>query len=100
MGTFNVFNVKTDYSAAGNGTTDDTTAIQNAINAAASVKGVVYFPDGTYKITSPLLLPNSGITLQGNSFASVTIKKTTNTLDHCLPRQQLHPTPEKRAPAQ
>ena len=80
MGTFNVYNVKTDYSAAGNGTTDDTTSIQNAINAAASTKGVVYFPDGTYKITSPLRLPVNGqISLVGNNCTGTIIKKTTNT---------------------
>ncbi|MCI0708304.1 MAG: glycoside hydrolase family 55 protein [Ignavibacteriae bacterium] len=80
MGTFNVYNVKTDYSAAGNGMTDDTTSIQNAINAAASTNGVVYFPDGTYKITSPLRLPVNGrISLTGNNCRGTIIKKTTNT---------------------
>jgi len=80
MGTFSVYNVKTDYAAVGDGIADDTTKIQNAINAAASTKGVVYFPDGTYKITSPLRLPvNGNISLIGNASAGTTIKKTTNT---------------------
>lgn len=46
-------NVK-DYGAVGDGTTDDTTAIQNAINASPS--GQVFFPAGDYKITNTLTL--------------------------------------------
>ena len=40
-------NVK-DYGAAGNGSTDDTTAVQNAINAVGA--GTLIFPTGTYKV--------------------------------------------------
>jgi parallel beta-helix repeat protein len=36
-----------DFGAVGDGTTDDTSAIQAAINAASRI----YFPEGTYKIT-------------------------------------------------
>ena len=47
-------NVVTQYGATGNGTTDDTTAIQNAINAAGAAGGVVYFPPGNYLVSSTL----------------------------------------------
>lgn len=59
------YSVKT-YGAVGNGTSDDTSAIQAAIDATGSggawpgSKGaVVYFPPGTYRITSPILVDRS-----------------------------------------
>lgn len=43
-------NVKS-YGATGNGSTNDTVAIQNAINAVGVAGGgIVYFPQGTYKV--------------------------------------------------
>lgn len=57
-------NVKSaPYSAAGNGTTDDYAAVQAAFTACPS-GGVVYFPAGTYKVTS-------GVYLQDKSYVSV-----------------------------
>lgn len=50
-----------DFGATGNGTTDDTAAIQAAVNAAARV----YFPSGTYKISSAIIL-HSGSVLYGS----------------------------------
>jgi polygalacturonase len=46
------YNVK-DYGATGNGTTDDTTAINAAVTAAPTGAQVT-FPPGTYKITAPI----------------------------------------------
>lgn len=46
-----------DWGAVGNGTADDTTAIQNAIDSLTS-GGTVFFPEGTYKITSQLTISN------------------------------------------
>lgn len=52
------------YGATGDGATDDTTAIQQAINS-AGIGGVVYFPKGVYRISRPLDLPR-GVSLQGS----------------------------------
>lgn len=50
-----VFNVK-DFGATGNGSTDDRTAIFNANSAANSASGILYFPQGTYRISSNITL--------------------------------------------
>src|SRR5688572_19601306 len=67
-----VFNV-TSYGAVGDGVTDDSAAIQNAINAARDNKGgIVYFPSSTnaahnfYRINSPITIPATGIYLEGD----------------------------------
>ncbi len=63
------FNVQT-FGAKGDGTTDDTTAIQTAINAAeAAGGGTVSFPwpSVTYKITSALTVTSPGVLLQGTA---------------------------------
>lgn len=62
-GTATPYNVKSaTYNAKGDGSTDDTTAIQNCINACASAgDGYVYFPKGTYMINAvtSLTLPSN-----------------------------------------
>lgn len=56
----------TDYGATGDGTTDDTTAIQAAIDAVeAAGSGRLYFPSGNYRITSTLDIEASGMVLVG-----------------------------------
>jgi parallel beta-helix repeat protein len=47
------WNVVTDFGATGDGSTDDTVAIQSALNTTIS-GGTVYFPQGTYVISSQL----------------------------------------------
>ena len=56
-----------DFGAVGDGVTDDTAAIQNAINFSASINGCyVKIPSGTYKISSTLLITKSNIKIIGS----------------------------------
>lgn len=51
-----VFNVKdSDFGAVGNGVNDDTAEINLAVTAAAAAGGgIVYFPPGTYLVSTPI----------------------------------------------
>jgi len=60
-----------DFGAVGDGTTDDTAAIQAALNSGYPV----YVPAGTY-IINGTLTGATNLTLKGQSLASVTFKKT------------------------
>src|SRR5262245_2905480 len=53
-----VFVSVTDFGATGNGSTDDTTAINNAIASLPTSGGVVLFPVGNYKVTSTINIGN------------------------------------------
>jgi hypothetical protein len=62
-----VVNVK-DFGAVGDGVTDDTVAIQAAINSINLLNGgCVYFPNGNYKITSTITILGANIQLHGAS---------------------------------
>lgn len=64
------------YGATGDGTTNDTTAVQNALNAAAAAGGgMVYFPTGTYRV-STLTWP-SHVSAQGDGIYATFIKANT-----------------------
>ncbi|MEZ4674860.1 MAG: glycosyl hydrolase family 28-related protein [Caldilineaceae bacterium] len=54
--TLHGFNVKS-YGALGNGAVDDSLAITNAVSAIAASGGSLFFPSGTYSITSDLTIP-------------------------------------------
>jgi len=59
------FNVK-DYGALGDGTTDDTTEIQAALDAVPAAGGAVFFPVGIYIVSAPLV-PKNHTRMFGNS---------------------------------
>lgn len=65
------FNVR-DFGAAGNGSSNDTPAIQRAIDAAnaASGGGIVQFPPGTYQSRNSIHM-KSNVTLQVDSGATI-----------------------------
>jgi hypothetical protein len=81
-------NIKTQYGAKGDGITDDTAAIQQAISATVHHPGVgariIYFPVGTYLVSHPLLENDlmgrwsSLLTLQGENRATTIIKLKDN----------------------
>ena len=58
-----------DFGATGDGVTDDTAAIQAAIDSLATTGGEVFFPSGRYSITGINVLTNS-ITLTGTGKAA------------------------------
>jgi polygalacturonase len=64
------FNVK-DYGATGNGSSNDTSAINNAITAANNAGGgTVRFPSGTYKSSNSIHM-KSNVTVQLDSGATI-----------------------------
>jgi hypothetical protein len=67
-------NVKTSYGAAGDGVTDDTTALQNALNALGPTNPTLYLPAGTYRITETLTLAGQqNVNVIGQDPATTTI---------------------------
>jgi len=72
------FNVQ-DYGAVGDGTTDDTAAIQAAIDASvAAGGGTVYLPPGEYRTTAPIDITFHKIRLEGaQEYASVILSDHT-----------------------
>jgi hypothetical protein len=54
-----------DYGAVGDGTTNDTTAIQAALTYASSIRGYVVIPTGTFLVTATLDPVNANIVGEG-----------------------------------
>lgn len=74
-----VYDVKA-YGALGDNATDDTTAIQAAIDAAnAAGGGVVFFPKGTYISTLLTIYSNLQLIGVGTQASVIKLKNTTNT---------------------
>ncbi len=80
------------FGAIGDGTTNDTTAIQTAIDAAGTAGGgVVFFPPGIYKTTSTLNINKNGVlrTLAEAPYRGMTF--TTDTRDFTLRGSEVLP---------
>ena len=69
-------NVK-KFGAVGNGVHDDTSAIQSAVNS-ISGKSILYFPAGTYYITSPITMTGTSV-IMGSGRMKTTILTADNT---------------------
>ena len=66
------------YNAKADAVTDDTAAIQSALDAMATSSGHVYIPPGTYKISAPLtIIDKEGFIVRGAGTASTKIAPTT-----------------------
>lgn len=66
-----IYNVRS-FGAVGNGVTDDTKSIIDTIKAIDDDGGILFFPPGTYRITSTIML-NKKIRIQGVGFDSIII---------------------------
>jgi hypothetical protein len=64
-----------DFGAVGDGVTDDTAAIQAAIDAATNI----YIPTGTYIISDPGLYTKDGLRIYGDGKTKSILKKKNNT---------------------
>lgn len=71
-----VTNVK-DFGAVGDGVTDDTAAIQDAISRVDALGGTIFFPAGNYAISNPIIL-RGGVKYTGTSGGSSKIVKHPN----------------------
>src|SRR2546426_11991882 len=58
------------FGAQGDGTTDDTAAIQSAITAANPTGGTVFLSPGTYRVTASLTFSSPDVVLMGAGTAS------------------------------
>lgn len=73
-----------DYGATGNGSTDDSAAIQAAIDAAAALNPElpsIYFPAGTYIVNSTINVENAVQFMGAGSFFHGTIIQAASTLN-------------------
>ena len=68
------------YGATGDGVTDDTTALQAAVNAASAAQSTLYLPAGTYIVSAPLVLPvGDGLAIAGSGWGtSIKLKAAAN----------------------
>lgn len=74
------YNIKDDFNAKGDGTTDDTAAFQNAV---ATASGVVYIPEGEYLLSEPIHIKNNGVVLRGAGTDRTILKFKESFWDYC-----------------
>lgn len=60
-----------DYGATGDGATDDTAAIQAALDAVPEAGAVVYVPAGVYRLSASLVIGRDGTILVGDGPTSI-----------------------------
>ena len=72
------FNVK-QYGAKGDGSTDDTAAINATLAALPSAGGTIFFPPGTYLISSTLVVSSDNVQLIGAGWNAIVTPKNTFT---------------------
>ena len=58
-------NVK-DYGATGDGSTDDSAAIQAAVTDICGAQGILYFPPGNYILKTAITFPNKSFVIFGS----------------------------------
>lgn len=89
---FNIANIKTDYGAKGDGATDDTAAIQKALNDGRTEgenyygkPKAIYLPAGTYLVSNTLTWNGCCGSLQGQGSQSSIIKLKDNAIGYSNP---------------
>jgi hypothetical protein len=66
-----------DFGASGDGVTDDTTAINNALASISISGGALHLPAGNYKVSAPLNVPGN-VTVFGDGISATTVTATHN----------------------
>lgn len=56
----------TDYGAVGDGSTDDTSAVNSAVAALSDSGSVLFFPVGTYRLTSAVNIDKQNVVVRGD----------------------------------
>ncbi len=75
-------NVQDDFGAEGHGVTDDSTAIQNAINSIPSgEKGVIYLPTGDYLCNTGIINNGRKVSFVGDGIENTYLIKGSNNID-------------------
>lgn len=71
-----VIDIRRDYGAIGDGVADDTAAIQRAVSENMRRMRIIYFPNGTYRLTTTVEFGRSAgnLTLQGQSERGVVLR--------------------------